>query len=183
MRSALPILPFAAFLCIQGDSFASRAPATASAVPESTATPWRRSLNEAYKAGARLDYRAEIDALDRAIVSLQDQRDEMLKVQRDLAEGRDPAFTEAVAGLAEALGRPRLLHNCLGALSRIEAQRCEVEAIVSEGMGLRIEARCGEEEGPLETQSFRLDLGPAADLIRLERSGEIGPQIFHRCDN
>ena len=45
---------------------------------------------------------AEIDA---QMVALEDKRDEQLKAQRDLAQGSDPAFSTAVNGLAEALGR------------------------------------------------------------------------------
>lgn len=51
---------------------------------------------------------AEIAALDESIVRLQDQRDEALKVQRELAQGSDPAFAAAIKGLAEALGREDL---------------------------------------------------------------------------
>jgi hypothetical protein len=51
---------------------------------------------------------AEIDALDKQIVTLQDQRDDALKAQRELAQGSDPAFASAIAGLAEALGREDL---------------------------------------------------------------------------
>ena len=51
------------------------------------------------KAQARI---AEIDA---QMVAVEDKRDELLKQQRDLAQGSDPAFSAAVNGLAEALGR------------------------------------------------------------------------------
>ncbi|MEO6013564.1 MAG: hypothetical protein ABIQ30_08280 [Devosia sp.] len=51
---------------------------------------------------------AQIDALDKQIVALQDQRDDSLKTQRELAQGSDPAFASAIAGLAEALGREDL---------------------------------------------------------------------------
>lgn len=51
---------------------------------------------------------ADIAALDENIVRLQDQRDEALKVQRELAQGSDPAFAAAIKGLAEALGREDL---------------------------------------------------------------------------
>jgi hypothetical protein len=51
---------------------------------------------------------ADIAALDEAVVELQDQRDEALKVQRELAQGSDPAFAAAIKGLAEALGREDL---------------------------------------------------------------------------
>ena len=51
---------------------------------------------------------ADIAALDEKIVHLQDQRDDALKVQRELAQGSDPAFAAAIKGLAEALGREDL---------------------------------------------------------------------------
>lgn len=51
---------------------------------------------------------AAIAALDERIVALQDDRDEALKTQRDLAQGSDPAFASAIKGLAEALGREDL---------------------------------------------------------------------------
>ncbi len=50
----------------------------------------------------------EIEAADEQIVALQDQRDEALKAQRELAQGSDPAFASAIKGLAEALGREDL---------------------------------------------------------------------------
>ena len=51
---------------------------------------------------------ADIAALDENVVHLQDQRDDALKVQRELAQGSDPAFAAAIKGLAEALGREDL---------------------------------------------------------------------------
>lgn len=48
---------------------------------------------------------ARIAEIDAQMVALEDQRDEQLKAQRDLAQGSDPAFSAAVHGLAEALGR------------------------------------------------------------------------------
>ena len=50
----------------------------------------------------------EIGALDDKIVALEDQRDDALKTQRELAQGSDPAFASAIKGLAEALGREDL---------------------------------------------------------------------------
>ena len=50
----------------------------------------------------------EIAKLDEEIVALEDQRDEALKAQRELAQGSDPAFAAAIKGLAEALGREDL---------------------------------------------------------------------------
>ncbi len=51
---------------------------------------------------------ADIAALDERVVGLQDDRDEALKVQRELAQGSDPAFAAAIKGLAQALGREDL---------------------------------------------------------------------------
>jgi chromosome segregation ATPase len=48
---------------------------------------------------------ARIVAIDAEMVTLEDKRDEQLKQQRELAQGSDPAFSAAVNGLAEALGR------------------------------------------------------------------------------
>jgi hypothetical protein len=51
---------------------------------------------------------ADVAALDEKIVALEDQRDDALKTQRELAQGSDPAFSAAIKGLAEALGREDL---------------------------------------------------------------------------
>jgi len=48
---------------------------------------------------------ARIAEIDAATVTLEDQRDEMAKTQRELAQGSDPAFAGAIGLLAEALGR------------------------------------------------------------------------------
>jgi len=46
-----------------------------------------------------------IVAIDAEMVANEDKRDERARTQRDLAQGSDPAFTDAVSTLAEALGR------------------------------------------------------------------------------
>jgi hypothetical protein len=48
---------------------------------------------------------ARMAAIDDETVKLEDQRDEKARRQRDLAQGADPAFADAVAGLAGVLGR------------------------------------------------------------------------------
>jgi hypothetical protein len=58
--------------------------------------PVREKLNAAT---ARI---AEIDA---EMVSVEDQRDDLAKQQRDLAQGSDPAFAAAISALAETLQR------------------------------------------------------------------------------
>ena len=49
--------------------------------------------------------RAAIVAADKAIVALQDQRDEAARTQRELAQGSDAAFEAAMTGLVDVLGR------------------------------------------------------------------------------
>ncbi|MDB5542636.1 MAG: hypothetical protein JWQ89_4363 [Devosia sp.] len=48
---------------------------------------------------------ARIAAIDQEMVAAEDKRDERAREQRELAQGSDPAFSAAVNGLAEALGR------------------------------------------------------------------------------
>lgn len=48
---------------------------------------------------------ARIADLDARIVAAEDQRDEKARAQRQLAQGGDPAFAEAIAALGETLGR------------------------------------------------------------------------------
>lgn len=51
------------------------------------------------------DAEARIAAIDEETVKLEDQRDEKAKHQRDLAQGTDPAYSDAVTGLAVVLER------------------------------------------------------------------------------
>lgn len=48
---------------------------------------------------------AGIEAAERAVVSLQDQRDEAARAQRELAQGSDAAFVSAMDSLSGLLGR------------------------------------------------------------------------------
>lgn len=48
---------------------------------------------------------ARIAAIDQEMVTAEDKRDDQARAQRELAQGSDPAFSSAVNGLAEALGR------------------------------------------------------------------------------
>ena len=48
---------------------------------------------------------ARIAAIDEEMVGAEDKRDERAREHRELAQGSDPAFSSAVNGLAEALGR------------------------------------------------------------------------------
>jgi len=58
--------------------------------------PLRNALNAA---------QAKIESLDSEMMALEDERDELARAYRHLVEGRDPAFSDAHAGVAEALSR------------------------------------------------------------------------------
>lgn len=49
--------------------------------------------------------RERVAAIDAQVVELEDARDEAAKEQRDLAQGADPAFANAIGALADSLGR------------------------------------------------------------------------------
>jgi len=51
---------------------------------------------------------ARMREIDAEIVALQDQRDEAVKVQRELAQGSEPNFAAAATALTDALNRPEL---------------------------------------------------------------------------
>lgn len=68
----------------------------AAALDLAGAAPLRKRLEQAAAALAEIEAR---------IVALEDRRDSLVKAQRDLAQGADPAFTNAVSGLASVLGR------------------------------------------------------------------------------
>jgi hypothetical protein len=48
---------------------------------------------------------AEIEAIDAKIVEAEDERDDKAKAMRQLSQGSDPSFEQAVAAFAEGLGR------------------------------------------------------------------------------
>lgn len=49
-----------------------------------------------------------IAEIDQAVVTAEDERDDAVGAQRELAQGGDPKFLEAITGLGEALGREDL---------------------------------------------------------------------------
>jgi hypothetical protein len=49
-----------------------------------------------------------IATIDEAVVAAEDERDDAVKAQRELAEGGDPKFSAAISALGEALGREDL---------------------------------------------------------------------------
>ncbi len=94
---------------------------------------------------------ADIDALDRQIVTLQDQRDEALKAQRELAQGSDPAFASAIAGLADALGREDLKNLLAAARATATGQDDTIVAQIDD-----VRQRTKEENDEASGQKSRL---------------------------
>jgi hypothetical protein len=94
---------------------------------------------------------ARIAEIDAQMVTLEDKRDEQLKAQRDLAQGSDPAFSAAVNGLAEALGREDI-QNLLAA-ARV-TQTGQDDTIVKQIDEVR--QRAAEEEADSREQRNRL---------------------------
>ena len=94
---------------------------------------------------------ARIAEIDAAIVGLEDQRDEIARTQRDLAQGSDPAFTGAVGALAEALGREDI--RTLLADAR-ETHTAQDDTIVKQIDDAR--QRAQEEENETRDQKARL---------------------------
>jgi chromosome segregation ATPase len=85
--------------------------------------------------------RASISDIDSRIVAAEDRREETSRLQRELAQGNDPEFAEAIAALAGVLGRADV-----GELLD-EARRSGVDgldALIAQIDGLR--RRVGEEE-------------------------------------
>ncbi|MGN6488460.1 MAG: hypothetical protein ACTHLT_11660 [Devosia sp.] len=94
---------------------------------------------------------ARIAEIDAQMVTLEDKRDEQLKAQRDLAQGSDPAFSAAVNGLAEALGREDI-QNLLAA-ARVTQTGAD-DTIVKQIDEVR--QRAAEEEADSREQRNRL---------------------------
>lgn len=94
---------------------------------------------------------ARIAEIDAQMVALEDKRDEQLKAQRDLAQGSDPAFSAAVNGLAEALGREDI-QNLLAAARA--TQTGADDTIVKQIDEVR--QRAAEEEADSREQRNRL---------------------------
>jgi chromosome segregation ATPase len=85
---------------------------------------------------------AAIADIDARIVAAEDRRDETSKLQRELAQGNDPVFAEAIAALGAVLGRQDV-DQLLAEARRSGVER--LEALIAQIDGLR--RRVGEEEG------------------------------------
>ncbi len=94
---------------------------------------------------------ARMAAIDEDTVALEDQRDDLTKRQRDLAQGADPAFADAVAGLAGVLGREDL--RTLLAEARA-TQTTQDDTIVQQVDELR--QRAADEDADTREQKARL---------------------------
>lgn len=94
---------------------------------------------------------ARIEAIDAEMVTLEDQRDETARNQRELAQGADPAYAEAVAALAEGLAR----EDVATLLAEARATRTgEDDTIVKQIDDAR--ARAAEEETETREDKDRL---------------------------
>ena len=94
---------------------------------------------------------ARMAAIDEDTVKLEDQRDELARRQRDLAQGADPAFADAVAGLAGVLGREDI--RTLLAEARA-TQTTQDDTIVQQVDDLR--QRAADEDADTREQKARL---------------------------
>jgi hypothetical protein len=94
---------------------------------------------------------ARIAAIDGEIVTVEDQRDDLARQLRDLAQGSDPAFAAAIATLAETLQRHDL--QTLLAEARL-TQTGQDDTIVKQIDDAR--SRAAEEEDETRDQKARL---------------------------
>ncbi|SFZ84351.1 Uncharacterized membrane protein YgcG, contains a TPM-fold domain [Devosia enhydra] len=94
---------------------------------------------------------SRIAAIDIEMVTLEDRRDEAANGQRELAQGADPAYAQAVAALAESLGREEV--RTLLAQARL-TRTTEDDTIVKQIDDAR--ARAAEEEAESRDDRERL---------------------------
>ncbi|HEY0920591.1 hypothetical protein, partial [Devosia sp.] len=94
---------------------------------------------------------ARIAEIDAAVVALEDERDDIAHKQHELAQGSDPAFSDAVSGLAEALRREDV--KTLLAQAR-ETHTAQDDTIVKQIDDARLRAL--EEENETRDQKARL---------------------------
>lgn len=127
---------------------------------------------------------ARIAAIDAEVVELEDQRDEIAKTQRELAQGSDPAFSGAIGVLAEALGREDI--RTLLADARA-TQTAQDDTIVKQIDDAR--QRAQEEENETRDQKARLKTLAARrreleDIqYEFKKSGFDNPRSSFREDN
>lgn len=94
---------------------------------------------------------ARIVAIDQEMVGAEDKRDERARAQRELAQGSDPAFSAAVSGLAEALGREDIKTLLAEARATETGQDDTIVKQIDESR-----QRAAEEDGDSREQKSRL---------------------------
>lgn len=94
---------------------------------------------------------ARIAAIDQEMVAAEDKRDERARAQRELAQGSDPAFSAAVSGLAEALGREDIQTLLAEARATETGQDDTIVKQIDESR-----QRAAEEDGDSREQKARL---------------------------
>lgn len=92
-----------------------------------------------------------IAAIDQEMVAAEDKRDEQAREQRELAQGSDPAFSAAVSGLAEALGREDIRTLLAEARTTETGQDDTIVKQIDESR-----QRAAEEDGDSREQKSRL---------------------------
>jgi len=93
---------------------------------------------------------ARIAAIDAKIVAAEDERDDKAKLLRQLAQGSDPAFSQAISALAEGLGREDMQTLLAAARATRTAQDDTIIAQIEEAR-----ARVREEETESREQRER----------------------------
>jgi hypothetical protein len=94
---------------------------------------------------------ARIKDIDAEVIAVEDQRDDLAKQQRDLAQGSDPAFSAAISALAETLQRNDM--QTLLAEARMTRTRQD-DTIVQQIDDAR--SRAAEEENETKDHKARL---------------------------
>ncbi|HWA19314.1 MAG TPA: hypothetical protein VG757_09980 [Devosia sp.] len=133
---------------------------------------------------AREAAKARLSAIDAEMVTLQDQRDEATKTQRELAQGSDPAYASAIAALADALAREDVTSLLATARQTATGQDDTIVQQIDEAR-----QRVGEEEADTREQQARLKTlaGRRRELediqYEFKKSGFDQPSSTFREDN
>lgn len=62
-----------------------------------------------------------------------------------------------------------------------EGGDCKVQSWVPEGLGIRLDAQCRDEEGPYSNTSYRIELGATGEIMSLQSSGDTSTETYYRC--
>lgn len=62
-----------------------------------------------------------------------------------------------------------------------EGGNCKVQSWAPEGLGIRLDAQCRDEEGPYSSTSYRIELGATGEIMSLQSSGDTSTETYYRC--